>query len=495
MAFATVRLPDELYRAKHVRELDRIAIEELGIPGYSLMCSAGEAAYRVLRTRWPEARRLSVVCGVGNNAGDGYVLARHACQEGLQVDVVQIGDPGRLRGDALTASREAAAVGVKPASYSGQQRFYGDVVVDAVFGTGLDREVTDEWREAIEAVNASGHPVLSIDIPSGLAADTGAILGVAVRAQVTVSFIGLKQGLFTCDGPEHSGQVLFHDLTVPEDALGSIAPDATFIDLQSLKAWLLPRHGNASKGLFGHVLVIGGEHGFGGAARMAGEAAARTGAGLVSVAMRSVNTGVCATRPELMCRGVEEPAALETLLERATVVAVGPGLGQQPWGHAMFESALASGLPLVVDADGLNFLAKHPEHRQDWILTPHPGEAARLLASSPGEVQQDRFAAIARLRERYGGVVVLKGAGTLVSSDDGPVGLCRLGNPGMASGGMGDVLTGVIAGLVAQGVPLDDAARLGVWLHARSADLAAGEAERGLLACDLLPYLRRLANP
>ncbi len=495
MLFPTVSLPAELYRAEHVRELDRVAIEEIGIGGWTLMSRAGEAAYRAMRARWPEANRIIVVCGTGNNAGDGYVLARLARQHDLTVTVVQIGDAARLKGDALIAAREAEQARVRVESYAGATGFDADVVVDALFGTGLDREVAGEWRQAIEAINASACPVVSIDIPSGLSANTGAVLGAAVRAHVTVSFIGLKQGLFTAEGPGHCGEVLFHHLEVPAQVYGAVGAPGALLQFEKLKHWLAPRARTTNKGHYGHVLVIGGEQGYAGAACMAGEAAARCGAGLVSVALRAGNPDTCVSRPELMCRGVEQPEDLDLLIQRAGVVAVGPGLGQLAWGRAMFGAALASGRPLVVDADGLNLLAAQPLRREDWVLTPHPGEAARLLNSSPAEVQADRFGAVAQLQERYGGMVVLKGTGTLVLGPEGSVGLCPLGNPGMATGGMGDVLTGVIAALLAQGVPASAAAQLGVWLHARAGDLAAADGERGLLATDLLPHLRRLVNP
>jgi hydroxyethylthiazole kinase-like uncharacterized protein yjeF len=495
MPAATANLPSALYRASQVRELDRIAIEDLGIPGYTLMGRAGEAAYRLIRARWPEARDLTVVCGLGNNAGDGYVVARLAARDALQVRVVQIGDAGRLRGDALTARRDAEAAGVASAPFQGEGRFNAGVIVDAVFGTGLDREVTGEWRDAILAINASACPVLAVDIPSGIAADTGGVLGAAVRARATVTYIGLKQGLFTGDGPEHCGDVLFHDLQVPPRVYETVPAAALRLEAEGFAGTLAPRHRAAHKGRYGHVLVVGGDEGYGGAARMAGEAAARCGAGLVSVAMRPASLPACGPRPELMCRGVTNPAELEPLLERCTVVAVGPGLGRADWGRAMLDAVLDTSRPLVVDADALNLLAQRQSRREDWVLTPHPGEAGRLLGVTAAEVQSDRFAAAASLQERFGGVVVLKGAGTLVAGADGPAGVCERGNPGMASGGMGDVLTGIIAGLLAQGLPLRVAASLGVCLHARASDRAVTAGERGLLATDLLGHLRRLVNP
>jgi NAD(P)H-hydrate epimerase len=259
---------------------------------------------------------------------------------------------------------------------------------------------------------------------------------------------------------------------------------------------LRPRAADAHKGDFGHVLVVGGAPGMPGAARLAAEAAARSGAGLVSVATHAAHAAVLNNgRPELMVRAVDAPAQLADLLARATVVAVGPGLGRGAWGRALFEQVLESGLPLVVDADALNCLAADPLKRDDWVLTPHPGEAARLLQSASAAVQADRFAAVTELQARYGGVAVLKGAGTLVAGGGVPLRLCALGNPGMASGGMGDVLTGVIAALRAQGLAPLEAACSGVCLHAGAADaLAATRGERGLLAGDLIPEIRRLLN-
>lgn len=495
MSHPSARLPTALYRAEQVRELDRVAIQVLGIPGYTLMTRAGEAVYRALRTRWPEAGRITVVCGVGNNAGDGYVVARCARADGLDVGVVEVGDAGRLRGDAATAREDAQKDGVLARAYQGEARFAAEVLVDAVFGTGLDRPVTGEWRAAIDAMNESGCPALAVDIPSGLGADTGAVLGAAVRAEATVSFIGLKQGLFTAEGPAHCGEVLFHDLAVPGRVYESSLPSALLIDLDDGPAWLAPRHRSANKGRFGHVLVVGGAEGYGGAARMAGEAAARCGAGLVSVATHPLSLTGCVARPELMCRGIEAPEGLAPLIEKASVVAVGPGLGQSRWGSEMLAAVLATDLPLVVDADALNLLSRQPRCRDNWVLTPHPGEAARMLDRTPAAIQADRFEAAAQLRVRYGGVVVLKGAGSLVQGSDGQVGLCTRGNPGMATGGTGDILTGVIAALAAQGCDLDTAARLGVCLHARAGELAAADGERGTLATDLLPHLRRLVNP
>ncbi|HOB61173.1 MAG TPA: NAD(P)H-hydrate dehydratase [Candidatus Competibacteraceae bacterium] len=492
-------LPFELYRAAQVRELDRIAIQERGIPGYTLMNRAGEAAFNLLRNRWPEARRIAVVCGSGNNAGDGYVVARLAQRAGLEVEVLTLADPDRLQGDARTAWQDACAANVAITVFSAAALDAGlDLLVDAILGTGLEREVSGHWRDAIEAMNARPTDILALDLPSGLNADTGAVLGAAIHATATITSIGLKQGLLTAQGPSHCGELNFAALGVPSDLYATIHPACWRYAGDDLPKRLPPRPRSAHKGQFGHVLVIGGDHGLAGAARMAAEAAARCGAGLVSVATRTAHAGLqAAIRPELMFHGIETPEALAPLLDRATVIAVGPGLGHGEWGRSLLQAALASDKPLVVDADGLNLLAAEPTYRHDWILTPHPGEAARLLKMTPPQVEIDRFAAVEELALRFGGVTVLKGAGSLIASQaDGQVALCTVGNPGMASGGMGDVLTGVIAGLLAQGLPLFAAAKCGVYLHGLAGDLAArSDGERGLLATDLLPLLRQLANP
>ena len=486
-------LPYALYTAAQVREFDRLAIEKYEIPGRELMERAGAAAFDCLRAHWPRARRIAVVCGPGNNGGDGYVIARLAQVAGMQVVVWQLGDVQGLK-DAALACREAFDGRVEP--WDGQAIESVDVIVDALLGTGLERPVEGLWRAVIEAMNSAAAPVLAVDVPSGLSADTGAVMGVAAKAALTVSFIGLKQGLFTGDGPAVCGRVEFSALEVPARVYASQFLSASRLDMGKLDHLLPARDRSAHKGHFGHVLVVGGDYGYAGAAALAGEAAARTGAGLVSVATHPQHVAaIVGQRRELMVQGIENVDAFLPLLARASVVAIGPGLGQSDWSHVLLREVLASTLPLVMDADALTWLAANPQQRDHWVLTPHPGEAARLLATSSAAIQADRFSAVKQLQQRYGGVVVLKGAGSLVCDRDSRVAVNTSGNPGMASGGMGDVLTGVIAGLLAQGLGLDDAARLGVCLHGTAADEAARAGERGLLAGDLLPQLRRLANP
>lgn len=488
-------LPCDLYSAAEVRAMDVYAIEELGIPGMELMERAGAAAFSTLRARWPNARFLSVVCGGGNNGGDGYVIARLALEHGLDVRVYAVAHPDTLKGDARQAFAAYQDAGGSWLDFIPAQLEGAEVVVDALFGTGLARDVSGLQAAVVQAIDRCPAGVLAVDIPSGLNADSGAVMGCCVHADVTVSFIGLKRGLFTGAGPEYAGQIVYDDLQTPGEVRRRHTPSARLINAADVH--LLPRPRDAHKGRFGHVLVIGGDLGFSGAARLAGEAAARIGAGLVTVATRPEHSGLLnATRPELMCSGVSSHADLEPLFDRASVIAIGPGLGQSDWGKTMMAAAVASGLPLVVDADGLNLLAVQPRHRDDWVLTPHPGEAARLLHTATSRITSDRFGAVTEIQSRFGGVAVLKGAGSLIAAPRGPTWVARSGNPGMASGGMGDVLTGAIAGLLAQGLTLPDAAVFGVHWHGLAGDLAArrGGGERGLLAGDVIRYLRTVAN-
>lgn len=491
-----MELPRFLYSAAQARELDRRAVEQHRIPAGELMRRAGEAAYWLLRARYPRAARVAVVCGAGNNGGDGYVVARLAHEAGLSVRLLALGERGALRGDGKAAHDACVACGVEPEAFA-VGPLDADVIIDAIFGTGLEREVTGPWRAAVEAINVSGRPVIALDVPSGLHADTGRVLGGAVRAAATISFIGVKVGLLTGAGREHCGDVYFDNLGVPEAVYRDMPVVAQRIVSADLRGLLPRRARDAHKGTGGRVLVIGGERGMPGAVRMAAEAACRTGAGLVTIATHPAHAAALnAGRPELIVHGVADKQALGALLAQSDCVAVGPGLGRGEWGQQVLAAALESARPLVVDADALNLLACDPPHREDWVLTPHPGEAARLIgAGSATELQGDRLTAVRAVSARYGGTCVLKGSGTLVATHrEAELYLCDRGNPGMASGGVGDVLTGIIAALIAQGLTPPDAARLGVWLHATAGDVAAKEGERGLLASDLLAALRAVLH-
>jgi len=491
-----------LYLAGQVRELDRRIIATEG-DGFALMRRAGEAAYDALRARWPWVRRLCVLCGGGNNGGDGYVVAALAAADGLAVDLVALKPPGELAGDARRAHALAEEAGVEAVSWDDELTLDGEIMVDAMLGTGAKGAPREPYAAAIAQVNATARPVIAIDVPSGVDVDTGHVEAAAVRATMTITFIGDKFGLHTGAALDYVGDVVHAGLIHANPGVdgrrhADLIPVAWRQSRRDIAAALPARSPNSHKGAHGHVLVVAGAPGMGGAALMTSEMVARIGAGKVSLATDPAHVSASLTRfPEIMAHGVRGTPDLASLIAAADVLAAGPGIGTGAWGQAALRCVLEAGKPCVIDADGLNLLAAHWEgyRRDDWVLTPHPGGAARLLGCSTAEVERDRRQAVVELQRRWGGTIVLKGAGSLVF-DGECLTLCPFGNPGMASGGMGDALTGVVAGLLGQVDGVAEAARIGVLIHALAADAAAeAGGERGLLASDLASYARRLANP
>ena len=489
-------LPTEIYTVAAVRQIDRHAIDSAGIPGYTLMCRAGEAALGVIRQHYPDARRYQVICGPGNNGGDGYVVARLARAAGIDVSAVAPVDTDALSGDAATACRDFLAAGGTVERWSGALDPAADVLVDALLGSGLQRTVSGDFADVVACINAHGAGVVALDIPSGIHGDTGEALGRAVDAEVTVTFVGLKTGLFAGDGLRHCGQIEFAGLDIPAGCRDRVTARLHRLDDALLASRLPKRHRDVHKGDHGHVLVVGGGTGMPGAALLCGAAALRTGAGRVTVATDPGHAAqIAAARPELMVRGVDDGDALLPILERVDVIAFGPGLGTSAWAESLYVAVLAAEKPAVWDADALNLLVAHGGRLASRIITPHPGEAARLLEVSAGDVQRDRIAALEQLQMKFGGTVVLKGAGSLVGAAGVTPLICTAGNPGMAAPGMGDVLTGVIAALLAQGLTGPDAAAVGVQAHAKAGDRAARRGERGLIASDVIDALRAAVNP
>ncbi len=480
-------LPAKLHDTAGCREIDRLAIAG-GIPGYELMCRAGASARCAAGLRWPAPRRAAVFCGTGNNGGDGFVVARLLRRDGVDVTVGLQGAREKISGDALLALRAWEAVGgaIFPAAQVGLSGC--ELVVDALLGTGLQRAPGGALADLIVRLNASRLPTLALDVPTGLDSDTGHTPGVCVRADLTVTFIGLKRGLLTGAAPEFTGTLAFDDLGVAPQVSGRVAPCAERIDPAPPFAWGGPP--SAHKGRFGHVLVIGGGPGMRGAPQLAGLAALRAGAGLVSIATHPEHTGAGGPL-ETMLHGVADPAGLAPLLERSSVLAVGPGLGRSAWAAGLLAAALDSGRPVVIDADALNLLAARHRRVPNAILTPHPGEAGRLLGTTIAEVQANRFAALARILERFSpAATILKGNGTLIGAGE-RVALIDRGTPALASGGTGDVLTGVVAALWARCDDPCQAAVAGAWLHAAAGEGAARGRTRGLLAGDLLEWIGR----
>lgn len=480
----------KLFLSAQVKELERLLISNTDDTGLDLMHKAGLEIFKLIKNKYP-THELAIFCGSGNNAGDGYVIAKLALDAGFLIKVYALSATDMLKGDALTAYQEFTQAGGQPSLFNFNINLKNCLIIDALLGTGVNRQITGYYADTIKLINAALCPVIAVDIPSGLNADTGNIMGCAVKADWTVSFIGLKQGLYTGFAAEHCGKIIYAPLDVSQDLFKRVDYAAKLIRSPSLPK----RHRCAHKGNNGHVLVIGGDAGFSGAARLAAEAALRIGSGLASVATRKSHVNAIGLgRPEIMCHAVGQENILASLLNKATVIVVGPGLGQTKWASDLLQKALNSNKPLVCDADALNFLAKNHIYHKNWILTPHPGEAARLLNCSTEHIANDRFKAVAEIQKKYGGVVVLKGAGTLINNGH-KTSISKTGNPGMASGGMGDVLAGMVGGLIAQGLDLHSAAKAATYLHGKAADLSAQkQGEIGMLASDLMPFIRKLVN-
>ena len=495
-------LHEQLYSADQVRQLDALTIQA-GTPGFELMKQAGRMAFRHLLRRWPDIRSVSILCGGGNNGGDGYVMAGLASRKGIQVQLISLSDPEKLTGEAHEAWLWACDRDCQVQLWQQNMRLTGEVIVDAMLGTGLTGNIRGHYQEAINQVNQCNCPVLAVDIPSGLCADKGVVLGDTVKASLTVTFIGKKTGLMTGQGPEYSGDCRFEPLCVPDSVRRQIQPVAQMVNADAIGRLLKPRSRTAHKGHCGKVFLVGGDLGFAGAIMLASQTCARSGAGLIKVMTRPEHIpALIARQPELMAQGIESVHQLDPWLKWCDVIVMGPGLGQSGWGQQIWQKVIHSDKPMLLDADALNLLAVNvdktfmPDKAQrNWVLTPHPGEAARLSGMSVQEVENNRLDTVVRLSEKYQATVLLKGAGTLIAAD-GLLSINNSGNPGMASGGMGDVLSGLIGALLAQGLSGYDAACLGAQVHGLAADrLAAHYGERGLLASDLIDVIRVLLNP
>jgi len=459
---------------------------------------AGNVAFEEMRRRWPLRKKIAVLCGVGNNAGDGFVLARLAHQSAMQVRVFSVGKLERLRGDAKTMAEKLTALDVAIEAWDGQELQPYEVIVDAILGTGFTGELRGGFADAVAAINqhASSSAVLALDIPSGLDADTGHAATGAVIADVTVTFIGRKQGLYSGDAGNYCGEIVFSDLQVPPQTYDFEVASAYLLD-DSIYQSLPKRLPNSHKGQHGHVLIIGGNYGYIGALRLAAEAALRCGAGKVSVVTRTAHAAMLSLqRPEIMSWGMEDATQLARLLAQANSVVIGPGLGQDHWAKQMWRAMVDCPHPLLIDADALTLFSQESQLLTDktLILTPHPGEAAKLLAVSNDVIQADRFQAMDSLYEQYPYTLLLKGHGSLIRGEDGMTWVSPTGNAGMAVGGMGDVLSGIVAALIAQGLAPLQAAKLGAFLHGQAGDRAAAAGQLGLLASDLMLYIRQLVN-
>jgi NAD(P)H-hydrate epimerase len=487
-------LPDKLYTVDSVVQLEQIAINQFGIPAYELMQRAGKAVFNVIQSKFPDCKKILILCGAGNNAGDGYVVASFAKQAGLDISVVSLIDPATLKGAALQAYQHWSRLGENHnADFSIIES--SDLIVDALLGTGLARDVSPAWQEWIRHINRSSKIVISVDVPSGLYANTGAIAGDCINANHTVSFIGLKQGMFTSQAKDVCGVILFDDLALDAEIYSQIKSDAKLI--QQVDYTLLPKRQSSShKGRFGHVLIAGGNKSMPGAIILAAKAALRTGAGLLTIVTVPENLQIISSAvPEAMIKACDEDDVTDVFTDEfsngITHVAVGMGLAQDDWSLAVLKLCIALNKPMLLDADALNLLAKNELHiNSPVVITPHPGEAARLLVDF--DIQLDRFEAIKQLHNLLDnneqGVVILKGSGSLIF-DGQTLKVCALGNPAMAAPGMGDVLSGICIALMAQLNNISDAAELAVCLHSAVADKLMNGKTRGLLASDIIDAL------
>jgi NAD(P)H-hydrate epimerase len=506
--------------AEQMQELDRKAIETYRIPGILLMENAGRGATESILASFPDLRKKKVViiAGKGNNGGDGFVIARHLMNQGVPVKVILLTDPKSLRGDAETNhyifNRMKGEIIPAPSTkdYQKVKRDIekADLLIDAIFGTGLDAEVRGYYREVIDHLNTLQKPMVSIDIPSGLNANTGKPLGVAVRATLTVTFGLPKMGLLLSPGTDYTGTLKVIDIGIPKSLVEEEKIQAHLLEKEEIKRFLsVPRRPDTHKGDYGHLLVIAGSVGKTGAAAMVCEAALRMGAGLVTLAIpKSLNAIMEMKLTEVMTDPLPETPkqtlslrafnSILRLCENKKAVVIGPGLGTFKETQSLILKLIKTiNLPMIIDADGLNALATQPKllpiSNRSIVLTPHPGEMARLLHTTVKEVQENRVGICKNFSQSSHAHLILKGYRTLVVTPKGEVYINPTGNSGLATGGTGDVLSGMIGGLVCQGFDLLSSLQASVFLHGLAGDEVAKElGEKSLVATDLIPRIPAL---
>jgi NAD(P)H-hydrate epimerase len=492
----TSSLTQKLYRADQVKHLELIAAAKMGLSKFELMQRAGKAVFERCVSLMPNTETYLVLVGIGNNAGDGYVTALNAVNAGKTVILCAIDPQREVKDDVARAQKAWIDNGGKVQVFDPELLNHCDLIIDALLGIGIVGIIRNEFADVIDAINASQVPVVSVDIPSGLDADTGESLGRCIQADITITFIGIKLGLTTGAGKQSCGQLVFEDLGIGKAFADIARSDASALDIAHFKG-LAPRSVHSHKGSYGRLLCVGGNAGMAGAIRLSAEAALRSGTGLVKVyANEGSKVQISAGRPEIMVTSSD----LEQALSWATCIVIGPGLGQDDWSKATYDTVLKycqnNPKPMVIDADALNIMAGTASfvNIPDCVMTPHSGEAARLLSVSVEEVEDNRFIFARQVAERYHATCVLKGAGTIIDDEQNSW-VCRHGNPGMATAGMGDVLTGIIGSLLAQGVQTNLACQYGVSLHAKAGDIVAQKhGQRGMLASDLFDTVRMLIN-
>jgi NAD(P)H-hydrate epimerase len=495
-------LPQRAYSATQVLENEMKISLSQGIKMYDLMENAGCSVFSYIQDYYPKLSNMLVLCGKGNNGGDGFIVARLAQEMGINVTVYLCTKSERLMGDAKIAFNLLQKTKVTIIYHHECQNISSflqdneyEIIVDALFGIGFKGDLSLDFIELINEVNTYDAPVISVDIPSGVDATTGHVITTAIIADITITFIVIKQGLLTGQSAKYTGDVFLADLTLGNAFQQEITSQ---VEIQGqLTAPNKPERSAAShKGNVGLLLTIGGDRGMPGAIRLASESALRSGASLVAVCCHPENHSLILNgRPELML-AIQKGDQLvnNRFYKKAKVLLCGPGLGRNAWSKKLFDSVITSMKPCVIDADALHLLATRPQKRDNWILTPHPGEAAELLSCTVADIEKDRFSSVRKIAQQYGGICILKGSGSLIS-DGKMVWINTSGNSGMATGGMGDVLSGIIAALLMQLPNFFEAACLAVFLHGQAADIVAKNNGRiGMLASDLFPEIQRLIN-
>jgi len=486
------------YSINKIRRIEKIASKIFKIAPGTLMYRAGKSIFSEIKVRWPKIKNVTIICGNGNNAGDGYVVAFLAHRAKYKVKILQISKNDKLIGPALKAAKICKKLGIMTLSYiSAQELLDSDLIIDGLIGIGLHGTVNEEFKKLFYLINNCQIPILSIDIPSGVNGDSGEVIDIAIKANVTVTFIGIKVGMLLSDARDYTGEIIVNNLNLPKKIFDLVPPSGEKLCIELEKHLLSPRKRNVHKGNFGRILVVGGNHGMGGAVRMTGEALLAVGAGLVSIITRPMNAmAINIARPEILSYGIDyDYKAIYQLIKRASIIIIGPGMGTSVWSQQLFDLIIKSSVPMLIDADGLNILATRKLYSDNWILTPHLYEAARLLNEENVYVKNNKLEAAKKIQKKFGGVIVLKGSGTIIIGQDNQVAICDNGNPGMAVAGMGDVLSGIIAGLLAQNLNFLEAAKLGVLLHAIAGDLVSiRDGEIGISAMDIIPMSRFLVN-
>lgn len=485
----------KLYSSEQIREIEKYIFTKLGFDEFELMFRAGKYAFEVIKDQIINKNvKIKIFCGVGNNGGDGFILAGFLKKDGYDVEIFEIGNFLKQSKLASKAKDLAIECDVKINKYDEAVILNeDDVIIDAIYGIGINCNIKLEQRKIIDKINNSNAFIIGLDCPSGLNPDNGQIMGNCVRCDITISFLQLKLGCFLNFGPKFCGEIFVNNLAVNyEDFLAKITPSFITIFDKDLLKIIPPRKLDANKGDFGNILAIGGDHSMAGAIMMAAEACCRSGAGKVTVLTRQENIEALNVRlPNVMSAIYDDKKDLELAIKNKDFLIIGPGLGNSKWSSDLFEFFMDNNLAKLIDADGLNLLAKSDKKYdlKNAIITPHPKEAANLLGITTKEVQKNRQETARKLHEKYGCIVVLKGANSIIY-DGNNFCLCGHSNPAMAVAGMGDILSGLIAGFTFQNISLFEAAIIGSFIHVISANLLVEEhGEIGLLPNDIVENL------